>query len=321
MATFLILVGGLLVALVLADVFFTVFHPTAHAGPLTRLQSRAVWRVTRMVGGCGGHRNDRILTLGGPAIAALTPVLWVTLLVLGFAFIQWPFVLSFAYGPVPPQGQWLEAFYYSGYLATTLGLGDVVPTTPLFRVLAIVEAFIGFGLFSVGITYVLSIYTQQSVQTALADDIQHALEGADTLDWEDPGEHELDWSFDLARDFAHRLARVTTANSQYPILHYFRHRNADKALPVQVGRLIRWVRAVEAAPREQRWLRGRSPFLSLRRALDDYLREVPTHLVPGGQVGTGKVDDVDWDRQHRWLLEYLCYDGVAGEGREKGRES
>ncbi len=301
-----LLAGALLVALVLADVLLTVFHPTAHAGPLTRVQSRSVWRLTRFVGRCRGRPNDRILTLGGPAIAALTPILWVAILIVGFAFIHWPFVLSFSFDPGPAHRGWLQAFYYSGYLATTLGLGDVVPLQPVFRMLAILEAFIGFGLFSVGITYVVSIYTQQSVQTALANDIDHALAGAAPIDWDgEPSPQELEWSYSLAREFAHRLARVTTANNQYPILHYFRQSNPADALAVQVGRLIRWVQAMEAASGKN-WLRSRSPFLSLRRSVDSYLRQVPGHLLPGERSG----GPVDWDRQHRALLRYLCYDDV-----------
>lgn len=316
MAAILITAGAVLVALVLADVFFTVFHPTAHAGPLTRFQSRTVWRLTRVAGGCGARPRDRILTLGGPAIAAFTPVLWVAIVILGFALIQWPFVLSFSFDPGSAHGRWLQSFYYSGYLATTLGLGDVVPLRPVFRILAVVEALIGFGLFSVGITYVLSIYTQQSVQTSLANDIDHALRDADPIDWSsEPGRQELQWAYGLARDFAHRLTRVTTANSQYPILHYFRHRDPNDALAVQVGRLIRWVQAMEAAP-DRRWLRSRSPFLSLERAVEAYLRNVPAHLLPGEHTG----EEVDWDRQHRRLLDYLCYQDVTAAARPEGRK-
>ncbi len=234
-------------------------------------------------------------------------MLWVILLIAGFALVLWPFVLDFAYDPGPPGARWLETFYYSGYLATTLGLGDVIPLGPVFRLVSILEAFLGFALFSVGITYVLSIYTQQSLQTALASDIDHALRGSDPIDWRNPGEQELARSYELARDFAHRLARVNTANSQYPILHYFRHRDASEALPVQVGRLIRWVEAMESAAPQRDWLRGRSPFLSLSRAVDDYLRKVAMHLLPARHTGE---EPLDREREHARLLHYLCYEAV-----------
>ncbi len=306
MTVLLVGVGCLLVGLVLTDVFFTVFHPTAHAGPLTRFQSRVVWRATRRVGGCGGRVRSHVLSLGGPLIAALTPVGWVLLLVVGFTLIHYPFVLSFAFSPEPAGARWLESLYYSGYLATTLGLGDVVPRDGLFRLLAVAEAFLGFGLFSMGITYVLSIYTQQSLQTALANSIDHALAGAEPMDWRNPDPTDLQWSFNLARDVAQQLSRVNRANSQYPILQYFRHPHAREALAVQVGRLIRWVHELEAASPERDWFRGRSPFRSMRRAVDEYIREVPGHLLPGRDTG----DEVDWDREHARLLNYLCYDDV-----------
>ena len=301
-----ILAGVLLLLLMLVDVFLTVFHPTAHAGPLTRLQSRVVWRLTRLIGGCGRRRSDRILSLGGPAIAALTPIAWVVLLVTGFSLIHWPFVLSFAFEPGRPGPRWIEALYYSGYLATTLGLGDVIPSHGPQRLVAITEAVLGFGLFSVGITYVLSIYSQQSVQTALATTIDHALRDAPPIDWRYPEPQQLEWAASLARDVAGQLARVNTANRQYPILHYFRHPRSGEALVVQVGRLIRWIRDMEAARPERDWFSAPSPFVSMRRSLEDYLSEVPIHVVPGGNGRRG----IDWDDQHRRLLCYLCYDNV-----------
>ncbi len=320
MAVLLVVVGSLLVGLVLTDVFFTVFHPTAHAGPLTRFQSRTVWRATRRVGGCGGRTRERVLSVGGPVIAALTPVAWLLLLVVGFTLIHYPFVLSFAFSPENRGARWLDSFYYSGYLATTLGLGDIVPRAGVFRLLAVFEAFLGFGLFSVGITYVLSIYTQLSAQMALATTIDHALADADPMDWRNPDPTELQWSFTLARHVAQQLSRANRANSQYPILQYFRHPHPRDALAVQVGRLIRWLHELEAASPERDWFRSRSPFRTLRRAVDEYIREVPQHLLPGRDTG----EDVDWDREHARLLHYLCYDDVPsaaapGRAREPGR--
>ncbi len=298
-------IGTLLSLLVLVDLFLTVFHPTARAGPLTRVQSRSVWRLMRKLGGCSGKRRVRLLSLGGPLIAVLTPVSWIVLLTVAFALIYWPFIGTFSFDGLAQGPGWAESLYYSGYVATTLGLGDVVPRDIPFRLLAVVQGASGFATFSVAITYVLSVYGQQGVQTALANHVEHALAGTSNMDWRDPGTERERWAEHLAWEAARTLARVNTANSQYPILHYFRHPNPRDSLQIQIGRLIRWLRDLEAAAPRRDWFRGYSPFLALRRAIDDYLREVPLHLHP---FGVQEEDDTGWDEKYRELLTFLCYE-------------
>jgi hypothetical protein len=52
----------------------------------------------------------------------------------------------------------VAALYVSAYAATTLGVGDIYATTPVLRLLITLEAGLGFALFSIPITYVLSVY-------------------------------------------------------------------------------------------------------------------------------------------------------------------
>lgn len=106
-----------MVVLAFVDIFLAVFHPTARAGPAFRVQSRATWRLVQEAGGCGGRPRGGILSLGAPVIAVLTPVAWLLLLILGFALVHYPFILDFHFSPGRPGPRWLEAFYYSGYVA------------------------------------------------------------------------------------------------------------------------------------------------------------------------------------------------------------
>lgn len=50
------------------------------------------------------------------------------------------------------------ALYFSGAAASTVGIGDVYATTWALRLLAALEATWGFALFSVSISYLLSVY-------------------------------------------------------------------------------------------------------------------------------------------------------------------
>ena len=92
----------------------------------------------------------------GPVSALSSILSWIALLVLGFSLLYYPAIGRFASEPAGPD--WAEALYYSGYVASTLGIGDLVAPTPTLRLLTVVEALGGYTLLGVSITYLVSIY-------------------------------------------------------------------------------------------------------------------------------------------------------------------
>jgi len=100
-------------------------------------------------------------------------MVWGSFLFMGYALFYYPWAGTLLVSPAETGGlpAWLKALYYSGYSATTLGIGDVVPHSGALRLVAVLEAAHGFILFSVGVTYLLSIYTALNRTTALALEI------------------------------------------------------------------------------------------------------------------------------------------------------
>lgn len=74
------LVGGVLVAMVLRDVFHTLWHPAGH-GSLSRTVMRLVWRTYRR---CAG---GRLMGLAGPSAMVAVMGAWV-----GTAVLAWTLV-------------------------------------------------------------------------------------------------------------------------------------------------------------------------------------------------------------------------------------
>lgn len=358
--------GTVLLLLLVVDVFLTVFHPTARSGPVVRGLSRLIWGATRRVCRGGEATRDRLLSLAGPAIAFATPLTWMFLLILGFALIYFPFGDAFTVQPGVPGPAWLQAVYYSGYVALTLGLGDVVATGTALRLLTVVEAGAGFGVFSMAIAYVLSVYRLQSAQTALAHRIDHALRNA-SVDWSRPDRRVREWAAQVGLMLAGDLGEVNAAHRQFPILHYFRHPEPRDCLPVQVGRLLAWLGELEDAeggargdrdppgrpaldgerepdiestdaPGESMGARGEcagehgyfrsySPFLALRRAVNDYVEELRAQFLPSGGTVIGvrrggeraANGEEDRERDLRRVLAQLCY--PHGSVREPAPDS
>lgn len=303
------LLGGMLIVLLALDVFLTVFHAQGQGGPLTRRLSRLVWSAARTAGQrADGSRRDGVLALGGPALVVTTLLVWVLLLVTACTLVYYPWIHTFLVSPGTLRTGWLEALYYSGYTAATLGLGDVVADPGALRIITVLEAFGGFALLSVSTSYFLSVYRELVAMQSLASDISSLFsEGEEQVVrfTADEGYEALArWSEQLSSD----LSRVMVAHHQYPVLHYFRPREEARALPVQLGALLR-LRGLVAAEHGSPVLAalGRHPsYRALMNTLDTYLAAVDRFFVPG-RVRDGSTGAERTGKAHARLLDYMRY--------------
>ncbi|HSK17948.1 MAG TPA: potassium channel family protein [Longimicrobiales bacterium] len=301
-------IGAAIVVFLTVDVFLTVFHAQGHAGPFTRLQMRAVWALARMVGvRRHGPPRDALLGLAAPFMVVLTLALWVLLLVIGFALIYLPHVQSFLFSPGGLRTPWWEALYYSGYTAATLGLGDMVPDLTGLRLLTVLEAFTGFALLSVSVTYMLAVYRELIAKRSLASDIagyfrtgvtqvRHFMSGE--------GRNEVArWTEDITSSLLH----VMEAHFQYPVLHYYRSSDPDRALPLQLAPLLRTFG--DDSPRQDP-VEHHPSLRSMRDAVRVYLMTVEDVFIPRRfHAAVDSGDSVE--RAHRRLLSYMAYDPEA----------
>jgi hypothetical protein len=163
-----VLAGLVLLAVLVVDVFGTVFVPRGGAGFVTGRLYRLIWGGwTRAAGRAGRHRRS-VLPLAGPVLLPLTVAVWVAELVAGFALVYLPVLEQFSVPQPGAAGTWATSVYVSAYSATTLGVGDIYASTTWLRLLITLEAGLGFALFSISITYVLSVYGALLRATALA---------------------------------------------------------------------------------------------------------------------------------------------------------
>ena len=148
--------GSLLVAVVVRDVFHTLFHPVGH-GSIAPQVMRFVWWLLRLF-----HPDRRIASLTGPLGIALVVLTWGALAVLGWAMLYFALMPEgFAYSSeLQPahEHKVFDSFYVSLAPIGTLGFGDIVPTAPWLRVIVPLEALFGFMLLTAAVSWVLQIY-------------------------------------------------------------------------------------------------------------------------------------------------------------------
>lgn len=148
--------GLALMLLAMGDLFLTALHPDVD-GPLARNTQRAVWRLL-VAGDRRRNQRRRLMALAGPTMMALTFVMWVAALVLGFALVAWPFLGDiFQSEPVLGNLGFLDALYYSGTTVSTLGFGDITPITRPMQLLTVTASLSGFSMLTGIVAYLLEV--------------------------------------------------------------------------------------------------------------------------------------------------------------------
>ena len=227
----LTLIGVALIALVLRDIFLSVFSPGS-SGTLSTTAVRYVWRAFRWT----SRRHPDRLGLAGPVSLVLIIVVWLLGLILGWAFIYWPhlpeaFLLS--PGVVPERNAgFLDAVYVSMVTLGTLGYGEIAPQTTWLRLLAPLQALIGFATFTAAISWILSIYPSLARRRYLACQAsllaRHAARTGRPIT-----ALRAEADSDLLLDLVRQVVAVRDDLVRYRVTYYFR--NADHASALELA--------------------------------------------------------------------------------------
>jgi hypothetical protein len=223
--------GFLIIAVVGHDIFHQLVHPSGK-GRLSHWLAKGVWKAFRFA----GHWRRSVMELAGP-IAFVTVVLtWAVLLVVGWALIYWPRMpADFALSELSPgqASTFVSALYYSLVTLATLGYGDIVPEADWLRMLAVVQAAVGFVLWSAAITWLLSLYPALS-RGRVAAYLIHEYVQTGLLQ---RGERSI--RAQALLDLAGRLAAYRSDLEQLPIAYFFSDGEAPTRLPVVLPGLHR----------------------------------------------------------------------------------
>jgi hypothetical protein len=228
-----VLAGAALIFAALRDIFHELFHP-AGRGSMSGALMRVVWLLFRRA----ALQRPGALALADPAALVAVIAGWAALLAVGWALIYWPFLpegFLLATGLDPStQGGFLSALYLSLVTLATLGYGDIAPTDGLLRLLAPLEALVGFGLLTASITWVLSIYPALSRRRTLAHEILLLRDA----------QPETEAAGALIGELLSRLTAVRSDFLQYPIVYYFHSTDENESLATALPYVIRQAKEV-----------------------------------------------------------------------------
>ena len=237
MTIFATLLGAALIIVTLRDIFNSVFHPLGSATVSRLLVVRPLWGMFRRLGGY----HHAILESAGPSMLLAVIGSWVALLVSGWALVYWPYLSSefvIASGlSSSAHGRFVDALYLSMTTLTTLGYGDIAPTSGWLRIIAPLEAMVGFGLFTVSLSTVVSIYQVLRRRRTLALEVTLLRERESATG---PAIAQMDpmVAQQVLSSLALQLNTVWNDLLQFPISYYFTSRDSQSELSAALPYLL-----------------------------------------------------------------------------------
>jgi hypothetical protein len=165
--------AGLVVVLVVAgDAISTLVTTRRRRGRFwpTPVYYHWTWRAWRAAGRrAPAERREGLLTAYGPLSLLGLLVLWVLLLLAGWAAVWWGLRSA-----VSGLDGYLDALYFAGVGFFTVGFGDILPTGDLARLLVLLEAFMGLVTMALVVGYLPTLYgaySRRELQLLALDDL------------------------------------------------------------------------------------------------------------------------------------------------------
>lgn len=323
-----IVLGITLLLAVVFDVLVTTLT-LGGSGPLTKQLSRWLWNITLRV-----HHlkpNHQLLVTMGWIVLVGVAILWFALTWVGWILIFSANQDAIINATSQQPANFVERIYFTGYVLSTLGMGDYQPQGAIWQLVTALASINGFFLFSLAIAYLLPVVSAAIQKRQLAVYISTLGGTADEI-------ISRAWNGkDLGQFDQHLIALTPLLSAMgenyltYPILHYFHSEDRFRSLGLSVTALdealtlLRYGvktehqpdRAAIAATR-----RASSAFLMTVRAA--YLKKLEPHEPPLPsldalrQMGIRTVSDHEfWVRtrhlqqRRRLLLTLIKSDGWA----------
>jgi hypothetical protein len=228
--------GLFLLLFVAYDVYATILDASGRSGPLSGWVNRATWTVTRSLAfRFSSQRRHRLLNLVGPMLMPVLIVLYLLLLIVGFALVYQPRMpAEFSVLPSAESADWIESLYFSGTSLITIGYGDITPRTLFVRFFALVEGASGFALISLAVTYLITVYNALERKRVIALSFYHqAEEGADVAGF--ITHHFFAGRFHgfefVLRTAARDINELQESHAEHPVIHYFHPIAVHKSTP------------------------------------------------------------------------------------------
>lgn len=282
MAEIISLIAGIAILIVaLCDFFYTTLSASGAAflsKPLSAGIHKLMLKMEKPFG-------RKVLSTTGMVVNLVVLSVWVLLTWVGL-------FLVFSYNPdaiVNNQQQTASAterLYYTGYVLSTLGVGNFQPTTPFFEILTSLFSFFGFVFFTTAMTYLLSVSSAVVHKRSLALSIRGL--------GKNPAQIvnrmlKMDSSFGYQQiaNLQQMINQHSTYYKSYPVLHFYNDADDANSLSINIASLDE---ALSIMLNSSKFTPLHEEIQLLRDSMDHFLK----HLHSRFGRKAGGHPDINW---------------------------
>lgn len=252
------ILGVLLYLGILIDLIQTTLSMQG-GGWLTGRISHYYWKFFLKLAGNNGE--SKILDHAGYIILLIVLSTWVILLWLSL-------VLIFQFSPDTvinsttklPTDFW-EKVYYSGYVISTLGVGDFVAGSITWRIVTNVYSFTGLIFLTMSVTYFIPMISAVIEQRKLGIKLSSLGDSPQEIVLNHWNGKDFSQFTQQVMDIADALIQYSQHHRAYPIIHYFHNSKKKNTIILQLAKLY-------------------EAMLIMKRALKDEIKPAPRDLNP-----------------------------------------
>lgn len=236
MSYLLIAAGIVVVFVLLLDTFHTIVVPRTVTSPyrLTRMYYLLTGAMLRGALAVTPSRRWRTTLLTGfaPLSLILLFVTWAIGLIFGFTLIHLGSGTQYHSDIGIHSAPFWTHFYFNGVTFLTLGYGDLAPSGPLARALAVTEAGVGFMFLAVVISYLPVMYqafSRRENAITLLDARAGSPPTAGVLMRRYAEAENMPELIELLANMEKWAAELLEAYLSYPILAFYRSQHEDES--------------------------------------------------------------------------------------------
>ncbi len=291
----------IVLALILHDAFEVMLLPRRIKSPLrlVRFFFHFTWlswsHIARRIQ--SADRRHNFLSLYGPLSLVLLLMLWAAGLIAAFGTLYWSLDASSS------TRSWLDQLYFSGVTFFTLGYGDIVPRSPVTRILAVLQAGTGLGFIATVIGYLPVLYqlfSRREAQVLMLDAAAGSPPSATTLLTRHAEGESLDNLEDLLRDWQKWSAELLESQLSYPMLAYYRSQHDNQSWLAALTAIMDTCALLMVGFKGVRTFRPRLTFSTARQAVIEMGRVFQVGARP---LVEDRLSSPAFDRLSRSLAE------------------
>lgn len=229
--TLSLVIGYILLITVIYDFFFTTLSISG-AGFISRGVTLMSYKVLQFFARIFGRSA---YTYSGIIVNLSLFFTWVIVIWLGLFFLY----SSNAEAITNSDGRAanaIERLYFTGYVLSTLGMGNFYPSTATMEMISSIFSFFGFIFFTSSITYFLSVSSAVINQRTLARSIERLGKTPENIATKllklDPA-----FAYQQFSNFQTMLDKHVANHQAYPVIHYYSHPQPSACIGINIVRL------------------------------------------------------------------------------------